>query len=112
MKAKEYAQIILDKYIETDVETCIMTAGVETIQGLCREYEDLVKKRNIVRENGIGYSAMLNLLREFNLKWLSICRHVNKEVLLLDEEGWSGFIEETMPGVYPNYIQSLNNQLR
>jgi hypothetical protein len=108
MKAKEYAKIILDKYIETDVQTCIQTAGVQTIQGLCAEYEELCKKRNLIRTDGIGYNGMLNLLKEFNIKWLSICRHVNKEVLLLDENGWSGFIQDTMPGIYPNYIQTIN----
>lgn len=103
-KSKEYAEEIIKKYVETDAETAIKTTAVQAIQGLCREYEEISKQRKLVRDNGISYNGMLNLLKELHIKWLSICRHVNKEVELLDERGWLNFVEETMPGIYPNLI--------
>ena len=38
-------------------------------------------------------------------KWTSICRHVNKEVLLLNERAFLDVIEEKMTMVYPNLMQ-------
>jgi hypothetical protein len=106
-RSKEYAKDILDKYILTDAQTAINTAGVAAIQGLCAEYKQIEKMRNLVRNDGISYNGILSLLKELNTKWLSICTHVNKEVLLLDENGWVNFVRDQMPGLYPNFIKIL-----
>jgi hypothetical protein len=106
-KSKEYAKEIIDTYINTDAQTAIKTAGVEAIRGLCQEYEEIKKRRNLIREDGISYNGILGVLKELNVKWLSICKHVNKEVKLLDEDGWISFIESSMPGIYPNFIKSI-----
>lgn len=106
-KSKEYAKEILDKYIETDADTAIKTSGLQAIQALCKEYEEISKQRKLIRRDGISYNGMLSLLQELHIKWLSICRKVNKEVKLLDEDGWLNYIEETMPGLYPNLIKKI-----
>ena len=109
-KSKQYAQEIIDQYILTDKETAIKGAGVAAIIGLCEEYEQIKKARNLVGKGGIGYNGILNVLKEQHLKWLSICRHVNKEVVLLNDDGWLMFVSNKMPGLYPNLMEIIQQK--
>lgn len=100
-KAKEYAKEIIETYIEKDTNAALKKAA-EANKCLFGEYEEIVKIRKISQ-----YPAMLSLLKEQHLKWVSICRHVNKEVELLNEKGFLNVIEDKMTMIYPNLLQIL-----
>lgn len=100
-KAKEYAKEIVDTYIEKNEEAAIDMAG-EIIKCLFQESSEIQNQRKIR-----NYGPMLAVLKEQHMKWLSICRHVNKEVHILPEKAFLEVIRETMTMIYPNLMEII-----
>ena len=98
-KAKEYAKGIIETYVDKNEGEALVLAA-QTVKELFKESEELQKARRVT-----NYAPMLAILKEQHLKWTSICRHVNKEVLLLNERAFLDVIEEKMTMVYPNLMQ-------
>ncbi len=107
-KAKEYAHEILAANVisREKLQECL----TDTIVSLYNEYKELEGQRNIIRIDGVSYLSMLNLLKEFHVKWVSISNRVNKQGKLLDNDIWLEFVKETMPGLYPNLLNLMNNR--
>ena len=97
-KAKEYAKEIIDTYIEKDKDEALKKAAY-AVKDLFNEADELNKVRKIS-----NYGPMLAVLKEQHLKWVSICRRVNKEVILLNERAFLEVIEERMTMIYPNLM--------
>lgn len=100
-KAKEYAKEIVDTYIEKNEEAAIDKAG-EILQCLFKESVEIQNQRKIR-----NYRPMLAVLKEQHVKWLSICRHVNKEINILPEKAFLQVIKETMTMIYPNLMEII-----
>lgn len=98
-KAKEYAKEIIETYVDKNEGEALVLAA-QTVKELFKESEELQKARRVT-----NYAPMLAILKEQHLKWTSICRHVNKEVLLLNERAFLDVIEKKMTMVYPNLMQ-------
>lgn len=98
-KAKEYATEIIEVYVEKDAAEAVKKAA-QSIRDLFNEVEEIQKARSIR-----NYGPMLSVLKEQHLKWVAICRSVNKEIPLLRENGFLDVIKEKMTMIYPNLMQ-------
>lgn len=97
-KSKEYAKEILDTYIEKN-QADALTKAASIVKELFAECKEIEKQRKIT-----AYPAMLNVLKEQHIKWLSISRKVNAEVILLNENAFLEVIEKKMTMIYPNLM--------
>jgi len=98
-KAKEYAKEIIETYVEKNQHEALVL-GAQVVKELFKESEEITKARKVT-----NYAPMLAILKEQHLKWTSICRHVNKEVLLLNDRAFLDVIEERMTMIYPNLMK-------
>ena len=98
-KSKEYAKEIVETYINENEKAALSKAdGI--VKQLFIEEGEIRTARKVT-----NYAPMLAILKEQHLKWVSICRHVNKEVLLLNERAFLDVIQEKMTMIYPNLMQ-------
>jgi hypothetical protein len=100
-KAKEYAQEIINTYIEQNQDAALVKAA-QTVKDLFTEVSEITQARNITR-----YQPMLAVLKEQHVKWISICKHVNKEINLLNDQAFLQTIEQEMTMIYPNLLKIL-----
>lgn len=98
-KAKEYAKEIIETYIEKN-ESQAKYKAAEIVKDLFAECKEIENKRKITK-----YAALLAILKEQHLKWVAICRNVNKEINLLNERAFLDVIEQKMTMIYPNLMQ-------
>lgn len=100
-KAKEYASEIIKEYVEKD-ESAAYVKAAQSVKDLFSESEEIQKMRNVR-----NYAPMLSILKEQHLKWQSICRHVNREINILNDRAFLMVIEEKMTMIYPNLMQII-----
>jgi hypothetical protein len=100
-KAKEFAKEIVETYIIKDQDEALALAA-QTVKDLFKESIDIRDTRRAT-----NYGPMLAILKEQHLKWISICRHVNKDILLLNERAFLDVIEEKMTMTYPHLIRII-----
>ncbi len=100
-KAKEYAQEIINTYIEQNQDAALVKAA-QTVKDLFSESTEIQKMRNIT-----NYAPMLAVLKEQHLKWKAICNRVNAEVNLLNDRAFLQTIEDNMTMIYPNLLKIL-----
>jgi hypothetical protein len=100
-KAKEYSMEIIETYIEKSEREALELAA-QTLKDLFKESEEIEKTRHVT-----NYAPMLAILKEQHLKWVAICRKVNKEIVLLNlnERAFLDAIEQKMTMIYPNLMQ-------
>lgn len=98
-KSKEYAKEIVETYINEN-EKAALSKAAGIVKQLFIEEGEIRTARKVT-----NYAPMLAILKEQHLKWVSICRHVNKEVLLLNERAFLDVIQEKMTMIYPNLMQ-------
>lgn len=98
-KAKEYSKEIIETYVEKNEREALVLAA-QTVKELFKESEEIQKTRRVT-----NYAPMLAILKEQHLKWVAICRNVNKEIVLLNERAFLDVIEEKMTMVYPNLMK-------
>ena len=98
-KAKEYSMEIIEIYIQKGEREALELAA-QTVKDLFKESDEIQKTRRVT-----NYAAMLAILKEQHLKWVAICRKVNKEIVLLNERAFLDVIQEKMTMIYPNLMQ-------
>jgi hypothetical protein len=100
-KAKEYAKEIIETYIEKNQQDALVL-GANIVKELFKESEEIGVTRKVANA-----APMIAILKEQHLKWVSICRHVNKEILLLNERAFLDVIEEKTTIIYPNLMEIM-----
>lgn len=104
-KAKQYATEILEAYVNHN-EAEVLKVAAASIKDLFAEVDEIQKARKAVQ-----YRALLNILKEQHIKWLSICRIVNKEINILNEGAFLGVVEAKMTMIYPNLMAIIEPSL-
>ncbi len=98
-KAKEYAKEIIETYVDKNEREALIKAA-QSLKDLFTESTEIQTQRKITNS-----ASMLAVLKEQHLKWVAICRNVNKEINLLNERAFLDVIEEKMTMIYPNLMQ-------
>lgn len=88
MKAKVHAKFLLVALDKKDEEEFNKSVD-SVINRFISEYCELLKSRNI-RTHEAAYAV----LQEINDKWNAVCRQVNKERMILKENGIKALLEK------------------
>lgn len=102
-RAKEYAKEIIETFINGDKDSAINKAS-ETIKLLAvDELNEIKTQRKVAIDTGL-----IGIFREQNNKWKSIVRHVNKEIEILEENGFSNCIGMFYPKITDFINKAIN----